>query len=45
MNTSKPKKKRFQIIDKGNHVVIKDLMTSTYHSYPKDTNQIKTESL
>ena len=35
MNTSKPKKKRFQIIDKGSYVIIKDLMTSTYHSYPK----------
>ena len=35
MNTSKPKKKRFQIIDKENYVVIKDLMTSTVYSYPK----------
>ena len=35
MNTSKPKEKRFEIIDKGSYVVIKDLMTSTYYSYPK----------
>jgi len=41
MNTSKLNKKRFQIIDKGNHVVIKDLMTSTYHSYPKDMNKFR----
>ena len=35
MNISKFNKKRFQIIDKGNHVIIKDLMTSTVYSYPK----------
>ena len=40
MNTSKLNRKRFQIIDKGSYVIIKDLMTSTYYSYP---NQIKTE--
>ena len=40
MNTKKLNRKRFQIIDKGSYVIIKDLMTSTYYSYP---NQIKTE--
>ena len=29
-------KKRFKIIDKGNHVIKKDLMTSTVYSYPKE---------
>ena len=29
-------KKRFEIIDKGNHVIKKDLMTSTVYSYPKE---------
>ena len=40
MNISKLNKKRFQIIDKGSYVVIKDLMTSTYYYNP---NQIKRE--
>ena len=40
MNTSKLNRKRFQIIDKGSYVIIKDHMTSTYYSYH---NQIKTE--
>ncbi len=31
-------KKRFKIIDKGNHVIKKDLMTSTVYSYPKEEN-------
>ena len=35
INISKLNKKRFQIIDKGSYVIIKDLMTSSYHSYPK----------
>ena len=29
-------KKRFKIIDKGNQVIKKDLMTSTVYSYPKE---------
>ena len=37
-------KKRFKIIDKGNHVIKKDLMTSTVYSYPKDiTTKEKTD--
>mgnify|MGYP003145663702 FL=1 len=34
-------KKRFKIIDKGNHVIKKDLMTSTVYSCPKkeDSNE------
>ena len=35
MNISKLNKKRFQIIDKGSYVIIKDRMTSTVYSYPK----------
>ena len=33
-------KKRFKIIDKGNHVIKKDLMTSTVYSYPKNEYKI-----
>ena len=32
-------KKRFKIIDKGNHVIKKDLMTSTVYSFPKPENE------
>ena len=35
MNTKKLNRKRFQIIDKGSYVIIKDLMTLTVYSYPK----------
>ncbi len=34
-------KKRFKIIDKGNHVIKKDLMTSTVYSYPKEEDSME----
>ena len=34
---SKPSKlKRFQLIDKKSHIILKDNMTSDYYSKPKD---------
>jgi len=38
-------KKRFKIIDKGNHVIKKDLMTSTVYSYPKERILMKRSKL
>ncbi len=36
-------KKRFEIIDKGSHVIKKDLMTSTVYSYPKEEEENNTK--